>query len=372
MWRIFKFLVLVVLCIPAWIAIQVALEEYAPSGEQSLGAHNAVKAKLNEENWRVVGMDPDEAADAWQLTGLVASPGANGVSSERVFVAKLHTACQRYGDPQCWVVDELAFAAEGDEAQPVAEAGSADVSKGSKAERLKLVQTQLKALGFDPGPLDGAMGQRTRSALNKYLAQKSGDDSSLDAQAADQAATTAAASESVLSELEGMSRQNLGQTHLVKGDYHAAMSEYAILRQLEQEGEQTYFHRGVMYRGMGLPELAIAEYDAALTYAPDNEMVFYQRGSAHYQQRRYWQAYGDYANGLGLRLLGDRYFAVRDRLSLLGDEAASGFETFSHWATVAWVKATGDGQGNALQDEGGRAADNDDENLDLQEEDANA
>jgi tetratricopeptide (TPR) repeat protein len=214
------------------------------------------------------------------------------------------------------------------------------------------------------------LGQRTRSALNKYLAQKSSDDSSLDAQAADQAAT--AASESVLSELEGMSRQSLGQTHLVKGDYHAAMSEYAKLHQLEQEGGQTYFHRGVMYRGMGLPGMAIAEYNVALTFTPDHEMVFYQRGSAYYQQHRYWQAYGDYANGLGFRLLGDRYFAVRDRLGLLGDEAASGFETFSQWAKVAWVKATGDGQGNGLQDEGGRAADSDDEMPDMQEEDANA
>jgi tetratricopeptide (TPR) repeat protein len=312
-------------------------------------------------------MDPDDAADAWQLTGLVASPGANGVSSERVFVAKLHTLCQRYGDPKCWVVDELAFADEGDEAQSATEVGDAVVSKVSKAERLKLVQTQLKALGFDPGPLDGALGQKTRSALNKYQAQKSSDDSSQEAQAADQAG-----SESVLSELEGMSRQNSGQTHLVKGDYHAAMSEYAILRQLEQEGGQTYFYRGVMYRGMGLPELAIAEYDAALTLAPDHELVFYQRGSAHYQQHRYWQAYGDYANGLGFRLLGERYVAVRDRLGLLGDEAASGFETFSQWAKVAWVKATGDGQGNGLQDEGGRAADSDDEMPDMQEEDANA
>ena len=372
MWRIFKFLVLVVLCIPAWIAIQVALEVYAPSGEQSLGAHNAVKAKLKEESWRVVGMDPDEAADAWQLTGLVASPGASGVSSERVFVAKLRSLCQRYGDPKCWVVDELTFAAEGDEAQLAAEAGGADVSKVTKAEQLMLVQTQLKALGFDPGPLDGAWGQKTRSALDQYQAQKSSGGSSLEGQAADQAATTAAASKSLLSELEGMSRRSSGQTHLVKGDYHAAMSEYAKLRQLEQEGGQTYFHRGVMYRGMGLPELAIAEYDAALTFAPDDELVFYQRGSAHYQQHRYWQAYGDYANGLGFRLLGDRYFAVRDRLSLLGDEAASGFERVSHWAKVAWVKATGDGLENARQEEDGRAADSEDESLDMQGQDAHA
>ena len=33
---------------------------------------------------------------------------------------------------------------------------------------IKSVQKALKSSGFNPGPIDGIMGWRTKSALNKY------------------------------------------------------------------------------------------------------------------------------------------------------------------------------------------------------------
>jgi len=42
--------------------------------------------------------------------------------------------------------------------------------KISGANEIKLVQIRLREAGFDPGPIDGIMGPRTRSALQRYRA----------------------------------------------------------------------------------------------------------------------------------------------------------------------------------------------------------
>ena len=40
----------------------------------------------------------------------------------------------------------------------------------AKAGHVREVQQALLAAGFDPGPVDGIMGPRTKSALRKYIA----------------------------------------------------------------------------------------------------------------------------------------------------------------------------------------------------------
>lgn len=47
-------------------------------------------------------------------------------------------------------------------AQPVSE------TRIFRKREIRLAQERLKAAGFDPGPLDGVMGPRTKSALEKY------------------------------------------------------------------------------------------------------------------------------------------------------------------------------------------------------------
>ena len=42
--------------------------------------------------------------------------------------------------------------------------------KTPSREEIRLLQTQLKAAGFDPGPLDGLLGPKTQSALQQYRA----------------------------------------------------------------------------------------------------------------------------------------------------------------------------------------------------------
>jgi peptidoglycan hydrolase-like protein with peptidoglycan-binding domain len=42
------------------------------------------------------------------------------------------------------------------------------MNKSSSREDVRLLQSQLKAAGFDPGPLDGVLGVKTKSALEQY------------------------------------------------------------------------------------------------------------------------------------------------------------------------------------------------------------
>ena len=47
---------------------------------------------------------------------------------------------------------------------------SAAIDKTPSKEEIQLLQTQLKAAGFDPGPFDGVLGPKTKSALQQYRA----------------------------------------------------------------------------------------------------------------------------------------------------------------------------------------------------------
>jgi peptidoglycan hydrolase-like protein with peptidoglycan-binding domain len=46
--------------------------------------------------------------------------------------------------------------------------------KSRSREEIRLLQTQLKAAGFDPGPFDGLLGPKTQSALQQYRAFQGG------------------------------------------------------------------------------------------------------------------------------------------------------------------------------------------------------
>jgi hypothetical protein len=55
-------------------------------------------------------------------------------------------------------------------ASPPPAAKAAVSGAGARASHVREVQQALVAAGFDPGPIDGIMGPRTKSALLKYIA----------------------------------------------------------------------------------------------------------------------------------------------------------------------------------------------------------
>jgi peptidoglycan hydrolase-like protein with peptidoglycan-binding domain len=47
---------------------------------------------------------------------------------------------------------------------------NAGIDKTPSKDEIQLLQTQLKSAGFDPGPFDGVLGPKTKSALQQYRA----------------------------------------------------------------------------------------------------------------------------------------------------------------------------------------------------------
>ena len=70
----------------------------------------------------------------------------------------------------CTIINELVATADGEIFAPAAETQASELTGSantlSKAE-IQLLQKRLKAAGFDPGPADGIVGARTRSALSR-------------------------------------------------------------------------------------------------------------------------------------------------------------------------------------------------------------
>ena len=55
-------------------------------------------------------------------------------------------------------------------ASPPPAAKAAVSGAGARTSHVREVQEALAAAGYDPGPIDGIMGPRTKAALRKYIA----------------------------------------------------------------------------------------------------------------------------------------------------------------------------------------------------------
>jgi len=62
----------------------------------------------------------------------------------------------------------LLWAAEPASPKPAAKAAVSEAA--ARTAHVREVQQALAAAGFDPGPIDGIMGPRTKAALRKYIA----------------------------------------------------------------------------------------------------------------------------------------------------------------------------------------------------------
>jgi tetratricopeptide (TPR) repeat protein len=204
-------------------------------------------------------------------------------------------------------------------------AWSADPGE-EEAQRLLLVQGQLTEIGFDPGTPDGVMGPRTEQAIKDYVAQK-------------EPVVTNDLTAQALIDLEIMARLERGSAHHAQGDYHSAINEYSKIARLDPDNRGVHFNRAVIYQKIGVPDLAITEYDMTIELRHDHVMAYHGRGNAHFSKGEYWRAFADHADGFGLRLLGDRYIALKDRLHDAKEQVAPEFEAMVQWAKGSWDQA---------------------------------
>ena len=64
----------------------------------------------------------------------------------------------------------LAWAAGPASAPPAAKSAVSEAGTKSSPTHVREVQQALLDAGYDPGPIDGVMGPRTKAALRKYIA----------------------------------------------------------------------------------------------------------------------------------------------------------------------------------------------------------
>jgi len=322
-----KLLCLVMLLVPVWITF---LTFTGKERLKSTGVLVAVEQALQNtgKDLRVSGvlrMDVTGHPDAWRLVGLTSAPDQESELSARPFVAEMHTQCPRLSDAKCWAVDQLDFPVISD-ASTDTTIWTAGLGEDAEVQRALVVQGQLKEIGFDLGPLDGVMGPRTQQAIKDYVANK-------------EPSVTDDLMAQALIDLEIMARLEQGSAHHAQGHYHSAIDEYSKIVRLDPNNSDVHFNRAVIYQEIGVPGLAVTEYDMALELRSDHVMAYHGRGNAHFSKAEYWQAFADHTDGFGWRLLGDRYFDLRDYLRVAKEQVAPEFEAMMEWTKGSWDQA---------------------------------
>ena len=317
--RVFKYILLILGSIAAGLYWMVHVDESKPQAERLVGAAAALEGALawgegRRSLTRVVTMEPDADGELWRAQGF-AAPAAGGPGE--AFVAGLRLTCPQLADADCWKVEEVR---EPDAISPVDPGAPLETAAGpalvldSETQRMALIQTRLKELGFDPGPMDGVMGWQTKQALAAWRAGLRDEDAGADdADLSDQALM-----DRLLFEGQVVRGAELYQA----GDYHAAMAVFNAVVRVDPDNGEAQLYRGLMFRAMGMSEQAISAYSKGLAARPELAFAFTDRGHAHYQERRYGAALADYVEGLGLSALGADYLSLKEKAVDLSGRAA--------------------------------------------------
>lgn len=253
----------------------------------------------------VATFEPDRQAKLWTLTGAATIRTADGRLVMRRYRASFRNLCDAYDAPRCWRLESLS---PGEGRRRAATSAPSERLHGGA--RVLAVQRRLKILGFDPGPLDGRMGPRTRKAIRSYE-----DRHGLPAKGWPRA--------ELLDHLEVNVLFARGLDAFEAGDLHRAARHYVRVVELVPDESAAHFNRGLVYRRLAFHDLAIRDYDAALRLDPGNTRALFDRANAHAAQRRYGAAAMDYAESLSYWLfggsafehLGQEFGAVSDSLA---------------------------------------------------------
>lgn len=232
-----------------------------------------------------------------------------GAIERRPYQARIRGLCGDPRAPRCWGLDAIKqgqFAGLG--AGPAIAPAPSRRLTGSA--RVRGIQRRLTALGWDPGPLDGAMGPRTRKAIRDYQRRYG-----LKAEGRP--------SGRLLDHLAVNDLFGRGLKAFKAADFHEAARRYSRIIALRPEDGDAYFNRGLVYRRLALPELAVRDYDATLALDSGHTRALFDRGNARAEMGHYAAAAVDYADSLSYWLFGGSPFGrLGQELSDLSDAAA--------------------------------------------------
>ena len=253
---------------------------------QAISAETGTRVALRPD----FALRPGKQRDLWILRGTALVRTGTGTIERRPYRAHIRVLCDRYQASHCWGLDVVK---RGQGARPVMAPAPSRRLTGSA--RVLGIQRRLTALGWDPGPLDGDMGPRTYKAIRAYQRRHG-----LEALGRPTA--------KLLDHLEVNDLMGRGLEAFRAGNFHEAVRHYSQVIVVRPEDGDGYFNRGLVYRRLALPELAVRDYGAALALDRGHTRALLDRGNARAEMGRYGAAALDYADSLSYSLFGGSPF----------------------------------------------------------------
>lgn len=88
--------------------------------------------------------------------------------------------------------------------------------------------------------------------------------------------------------------QRLGDSHMVKGEYDLAVTDYNKSIELNPKDSLSYLSRGLSYYNKKAYDLAIADFDKGIALDPKESMSYYNRGNSFEKMGEFQKAITDY------------------------------------------------------------------------------
>jgi len=224
-------------------------------------------------------LDVDETAAKLDLVALDVDETNGDATNGEVTNGRAENGTASHGPAADDKLLEAVVAAEG---KLAAGNGHAILGQGN---RVAAVQAQLIEAGFDPGPVDGKMGPRTRAALSKYQQAFR---------------LTDMQHEDLLDHMLMLAHFRRGYDYQTQGEYDKSISEYSEVIRLSPQHFSAYYNRGLAHYAQRRYGEATEDFAKVIEARPDYAGAFVNRGNAYYRQGLYVKAARDYARAFGI------------------------------------------------------------------------
>jgi hypothetical protein len=139
-------------------------------------------------------------------------------------------------------------------------------------KRVSLIQQQLSDAGFEPGPIDGKMGPRTRAALEAYQHKNNLTDQPF---------------EELLDYMMASGHFVSAYSYQKLGYHDKSLKEYSTAIRIRSNFPEAYFNRGLIYHAQDRYDHAIEDFNAVINLQPRNRDAYLSRANAYYEKELY-------------------------------------------------------------------------------------